>query len=144
MFIGEYTHSIDDKKRLSVPAKFRKELGKKAVVTHGLDACLTVYPWDEWKEFANSLSRLSKGKAEDRQFSRFILSGASEVEIDSVGRILIPEHLKQYARLSEKVVLAGVFDHVEIWDGDAWAAHKTQMASDAGRIAERLGENGVF
>ncbi len=144
MFIGEYTHSIDDKKRLSVPAKFRKDLGKKAVVTHGLDACLSIYPMDEWKEFADSLAGLSKGKAEDRQFSRFILSGATEVEIDSVGRILIPEHLKQSARLSEKVTLAGVYDHVEIWDGDAWTMHKAQMASDAGRIAERLGESGVF
>lgn len=144
MFIGEYTHAIDDKKRLSVPSRFRSELGKKAVVTHGLDACLAVYPMNEWKEFADSLRHLSKGKAEDRQFSRFILSGAAEVEIDSVGRILIPEHLKQSARLSEKVVLAGVYDHIEIWDGDTWAAHKAQMSSDAGRIAERLGESGVF
>jgi MraZ protein len=144
MFIGEYTHSIDDKKRLSVPSRFRKELGKKAVVTHGLDKCLAIYPMDEWKEFANSLAHLSKGKAEDRQFSRFILSGATEVDVDSVGRILIPEHLKLSAHLSEKVVLAGVYDHIELWDGDAWVMQKAQMASDASRIAERLGESGVF
>jgi len=144
MFIGEYTHTVDDKKRLSVPAKFRKELGKKAVVTHGLDACLSIYPMDEWKEFATTLSKLSKGKAEDRQFSRFILSGATEVEVDSIGRILLPDYLKHYAHLSDKVVLAGVFDHVEIWDEVAWKTHKTQMTADASRIAERLGENGVF
>lgn len=144
MFIGEYTHSIDDKKRLSVPAKFRKELGKKAVITLGLNKCLSIYPTKEWKVFAEKLSKLSMGKSEDRGFSRAMLSGAFEVEIDSIGRIVIPETQKEYANLKEKVVLTGVYDRVEAWDEEAWKAYKSQMVSEADKMAEQLGERGVF
>jgi len=144
MFIGEYTHSIDDKKRLSVPAKFRKELGKKAVITLGLNKCLSIYPTKEWKVFAEKLSKLSMGKSEDRGFSRTMLSGAFEVEIDSIGRIVIPDTQKGYANLKEKVVLTGVFDRVEVWDEEAWKTYKTQMVNEADKMAEQLGERGVF
>ena len=144
MFIGEYIHSVDDKKRLSVPAKFRKELGKKAVITLGLNKCLSVYPPKEWKQFAEKLSKLSMGKSEDRGFSRTMLSGAFEVEIDTIGRIVIPDALKEYAQLGEKVVLTGVYDRVEIWDESAWKAYKSQMVADADRMAEELGSRGVF
>jgi MraZ protein len=144
MFIGEYTHSIDDKKRLSVPAKFRKDLGKKAVITLGLNKCLSIYPTKEWKVFAEKLSKLSMGKSEDRGFSRTMLSGAFEVEIDSIGRIVIPETQKGYANLKEKVVLTGVYDRVEVWDEEAWKAYKSQMVSEADKMAEQLGERGVF
>ena len=144
MFIGEYTHTVDDKKRLSVPAKFRGELGKKAVITYGLNKCLSVYPMKEWKTFAEKLATLSMGKSEDRGFSRTMLSGAFEVEIDSIGRILIPETLKVYAALTEKVVLTGVYDRVEIWDESTWKAYKSQMVSEADKMAEQLGERGVF
>lgn len=144
MFIGEYTHSIDDKKRLSVPAKFRKELGKKAVITLGLNKCLSVYPTKEWKVFAEKLSKLSMGKSEDRGFSRTMLSGAFEVEIDSIGRIVIPDTQKGYANLKEKVVFTGVYDRVEVWDEEAWKAYKAQMVNEADTMAEQLGERGVF
>ena len=144
MFIGEYIHSVDDKKRLSVPAKFRKELGKKAVVTLGLNKCLSLYPTKEWKTFAEKLSKLSMGKSEDRGFSRTMLSGAFEVEVDSIGRILIPEALKAYAGLKEKVVLTGVFDRVELWDESAWKTYKAAMVSETDRMAEQLGERGVL
>ena len=144
MFIGEYIHSVDDKKRLSVPAKFRKELGKKGVITLGLNKCLSLYPTKEWKTFAEKLSKLSMGKSEDRGFSRTMLSGAFEVEIDTIGRILIPDALKEYAGLKEKVVLTGVYDRVELWDENAWKAYKSQMVSEADRMAEQLGERGVF
>ncbi len=144
MFIGEYIHSVDDKKRLSVPAKFRKDLGKKAVITLGLNKCLSLYPTKEWKLFAEKLSKLSMGKSEDRGFSRTMLSGAFEVEIDTIGRIVIPEVLKEYANLKEKVVLTGVYDRVEVWDEVAWKAYKKQMVSDADRMAEELGARGVF
>ncbi len=144
MFIGEYIHSVDDKKRLSVPAKFRKELGKKGVITLGLNKCLSLYPTKEWKTFAEKLSKLSMGKSEDRGFSRAMLSGAFEVEIDTIGRILIPDALKEYAGLKEKVVLTGVYDRVELWDENAWKAYKSQMVSEADRMAEQLGERGVF
>ena len=144
MFIGEYIHSVDDKKRLSVPSKFRKDLGKKAVITLGLNKCLSLYPTKEWNTFAEKLSRLSMGKSEDRGFSRAMLSGAFEVEIDSIGRILIPEALKSYASLKEKVVLTGVYDRVELWDEEAWKIYKAQMVAEADRMAEQLGERGVF
>ena len=144
MFIGEYIHSVDDKKRLSVPSKFRKDLGKKAVITLGLNKCLSLYPTKEWNTFAEKLSRLSMGKSEDRGFSRAMLSGAFEVEIDSIGRILIPEALKSYASLKEKVVLTGVYDRVELWDEEAWKTYKAQMLAEADCMAEQLGERGVF
>lgn len=144
MFIGEYIHSVDDKKRLSVPAKFRKELGKKAVVTLGLNKCLSLYPTKEWNTFAEKLSKLSMGKSEDRGFSRTMLSGAFEVEIDSIGRILIPEALKTYAGLADKVVLTGVYDRVEVWDETAWKAYKSQMVAETDRMAEQLGDRGVL
>lgn len=144
MFIGEYIHSVDDKKRLSVPAKFRKDLGKKAVITLGLNKCLAIYPTKEWNLFALKLSKLSMGKSEDRGFSRAMLSGAFEVEIDSIGRILVPDTLKAYAGLSEKVVLTGVYDRVEVWDEGAWKSYKAQMLAQTDRMAEQLGERGVF
>ena len=144
MFIGEYIHSVDDKKRLSVPAKFRKDLGKKAVITLGLNKCLSLYPTKEWNTFAEKLSKLSMGKSEDRGFSRTMLSGAFEVEIDSIGRILIPEALKSYASLKEKVVLTGVYDRVELWDEESWKIYKAQMVAGADTMAEQLGERGVF
>ena len=144
MFIGEYIHSVDDKKRLSVPSKFRKELGKKAIITLGLNKCLSIYPPKEWKIFAEKLSKLSMGKSEDRGFSRTMLSGAFEVEIDSIGRIVIPDALKGYASLKEKVVLTGAYDRVEVWDESAWKSYIAQMVSDADRMAEELGARGVF
>ena len=144
MFIGEYIHGIDDKKRLSVPVKFRKELGKKGVITLGLNKCLSFYPTKEWNAFADKLSKLSMGKSEDRGFSRAMLSGAFEVEIDSIGRILIPEVLKNYAGLKEKVVLTGVYDRIELWDESTWKTYKAQVVSEADKMAEQLGERGVF
>ncbi|MEK7118785.1 MAG: division/cell wall cluster transcriptional repressor MraZ [Patescibacteria group bacterium] len=144
MFIGEYIHGLDDKKRLSVPVRFRKELGKKAVVTLGLNKCLSLYPTKGWAQFAYKLSKLSVGKSEDRGFSRTVLSGAFEVDIDSIGRILIPDTLKDYAGLKEKAVLTGAYDRVEIWDESIWKSYKSQMVSQADRMAEQLGERGVF
>lgn len=144
MFIGEYIHSIDDKKRLSVPAKFRKELGKRAVVTLGLNRCLSLYPQKRWAMFAEKLAHLSMGKSEDRGFSRAMLSGAFEVEIDTIGRILIPDALKEFAGLKERVVLIGVYDRVELWDETMWQTYKTQMLSDTDRMAEELGSRGAI
>ena len=144
MFIGEYIHSVDDKKRLSVPSKFRKDLGKKAVITLGLNKCLSLYPTKEWNAFAEKLSKLSMGKSEDRGFSRAMHSRAFEVEIDTIGRILIPDALKDYAALKEKVVLTGVYDRVELWDEATWKAYKAEMVAGADRMAEQLGERGVF
>jgi MraZ protein len=144
MFIGEYTHSLDEKKRLSVPAKFRRELGKKAVITHGLNKCLSIYPLKQWESFAEKLAKLSMGKSEDRGFSRFMLAGAVEVEIDAIGRVVVPDFLKGYAGLGDKVVLTGVYDRVEVWEENTWKSYKKQMESEADVMAEKLGESGVF
>lgn len=144
MFIGEYIHVLDDKKRLSVPARFRALLGKKAVVTIGLNHCLALYPLKEWKRFAERIAALSMGKNEDRGFSRAMLSSAFEVDVDTIGRILIPDQLKAFAGLSDKVVLTGVYDRIELWGEEAWGAYKKDMLANADTMAEKLGERGVF
>src|SRR4051812_10807001 len=105
MLIGEYTHSVDDKNRISLPAKFRKEVGRKVVLTHGLDNCLFLYPMKEWEKISEKLANLSMGQSDTRGFNRFMLAGATEVDIDAVGRMLIPEYLREFAGLEEKVII---------------------------------------
>jgi len=144
MLIGEYTHSIDAKKRLSLPSKWRKELGKKLVVTRGLDNCLFIYPEIGWRKITEKISELPLGQADTRGFNRFFLSGAVEVEVDGVGRILVPDFLKDFARLSEKVVLAGIHNRVEIWDEKKWSEYKRKIEGQADALAEKLGEIGVL
>ena len=144
MLIGEYKHTIDDKKRVAIPSKFRKELGKNVVVTHGLDNCLWIYPEREWKVVAGKLSALSIGQADTRGFNRFMLAGAVEVEVDSLGRILIPDFLREFAKLKTAVVMAGVHNRVEIWDETKWNAYKRKVEESADRLAEKLGEIGVI
>ncbi len=142
-FIGEYTYSIDDKKRLAIPSNFRQILGKKAIVTKGLDNCLFLYPLKEWEKLADKLSKLPLAKADARGFGRLMLVGAMPVNIDNLGRILIPDFLKEFASLKKKVVVAGVYDRIEIWDDSKWKEYKTKMEAGMGDIAERLGELGV-
>lgn len=144
MLIGEYVHSIDAKKRLSFPSKWRKELGKKLVITRGLDNCLFVYPLKEWQRISQKIAELPLGQADTRGFNRFFLSGAVEVEVDSVGRILVPDFLKDFARLKSKVVLAGIHDRVEMWDEKLWRDYKRRIEGQADALAEKLGEIGVL
>jgi MraZ protein len=101
-FYGEYTYSIDEKKRLAIPPKFRKILGKKAVITKGLDQCLFLYPAKEWGILAKKLSKLPLSQSDARGFARLMLTGAMEVELDNLGRILIPDYLKEYAKLEKE------------------------------------------
>ena len=143
MFIGEYTYSIDEKKRLAIPPKFRKMLGKKAVITRGLDQCLFLYPAGEWGILAKKLSQLPLSQADARGFARLMLTGAMEVFIDNSGRILIPDYLKEYALLKKKVVIAGVYNRIEIWDSQKWKEYKKRTEKEVGDIAERLKELGV-
>ena len=144
MFIGEYRHTIDAKKRLSIPAKFRKELGKKAVLTRGLDQSLFLYPMKEWEHIAGKLSQLPAGQANTRGFVRLMLAGAEEVEFDSLGRILIPDHLKAYAGMAQSTVVTGVHNRLEIWDEHIWDTYKARVEKNADDIAEKLGEIGAF
>jgi len=142
MFIGEYRHSIDDKGRLAIPAKFRSSL-KKAVVTRGLDACLFVYPMSEWKILAEKLANLPISQANSRAFARLMLAGAMDVEIDSQGRIVLPEYLRSYAGLGKQVVLAGLYNRIELWSEAAWETYTQRAEKNSGDIAEHMLSLGI-
>lgn len=143
MFIGEYTYKLDDKKRLAVPVKFRTTLGKKAVITRGLDNCLFLYPVKEWETLAEKLSKLPMAQSDARGFIRIMLAGAMEVDLDGLGRILIPDYLKKYAGLFKNVVVAGLYNRIEVWDEKKWQLYKQKTEKEVGDIAERLKELGV-
>lgn len=144
MLIGEYIHTLDDKNRVSLPVKFRKEMGKKIVVTPGLDNCLFVFTEKEWGKIADRLSDSSLLQADNRSFSRFMFGGAVEVEVDTIGRILLPDFLKDRAGLKGKVVLIGVQRRVEIWNETAWKKYKSVVEKEADSLAEKLGGLGVL
>ena len=144
MLIGEHHHTIDDKKRISLPAKFRKELGKTVVITYGLDKCLFVYPMHQWKVVAKKLAAPSIGQVNARDFTRFMFSGAVETEVDSIGRILIPDFLKVHAGLSVNAVVNGVYSRVEIWDEVAWANYKSTVQDKADGLAQQLADIGAI
>ena len=144
MLIGEYNHTLDPKKRLSLPSKWRKELGETVVITRGLDNCLFVYPLLEWQKITEKVGQLPLGQADTRSFNRFFLSGAVEVEVDSVGRILVPDFLKDFAKLGSSVVLAGIHNRIEIWDEKRWETYKRSIEEQADALAEKLGEIGVL
>ncbi len=143
MFIGEYTYSLDDKKRLAVPVKFRNLLGKKAVITRGLDQCLFIFSAKEWESLAEKISKLPLSQSDARGFARLMLGGAMEVTIDGMGRVLIPDYLKKYASLNKKTVLVGVLNRVEVWDEDKWENYKGVTEKEGENIAERLKELGI-
>ena len=144
MFIGEYEHTLDEKKRISLPKAFRKDLGSRMVMTRGLDNCLFLFPKKGWEKVAGRLQEMSFAQADTRGFNRFFLSGAVEVEADSAGRILVPDHQKAFAQLGKNVVFAGVSDRVEIWDSERWNAYKARIESEADALAEKLGQIGAL
>lgn len=144
MLLGEFTHTLDDKKRLMLPKSFRDALGKKVVVTRGLDNCLFLYSHKEWEKVADKLRDLSFTQADTRGFNRFMFSGAAETDVDGTGRILVPDHLKKFAGLRSKVVLTGVSDRVEIWDEKRWDAYKDRIEKHGEQMAEKMGEIGVL
>ena len=143
MLIGEYKHTIDTKKRLAIPAKLRKDLGERAVITKGLENCLVIYTLDEWQKLAHKLENLPASQADARNFARIMLSGASDVELDKLGRVLIPDYLKNYASLKKNVTLLGLSNKIEIWDTDKWQEYSKRTESSAEDIAERLKEFGI-
>ena len=144
MLIGEYTHTLDTKRRLSLPSKFRKEIGKKVVITNGLESCLFVYSIKQWEKVTEKLTELSLGQANTRDFNRFLLGGAVEMDVDSIGRILIPDFLKDFANLKGKVAVIGVHDRVEIWNEKTWSGYKNRIEKQADVLAEKLGEIGAI
>lgn len=143
MFLGQYRHSVDDKGRLAIPVKFRGELESGAVVTRGLDGCLYVYTVAEWMKLAEKLAAMPMSQADTRAFTRLMLAGAMDVALDKQGRIVLPEYLREYAGLKKDVIVAGLHNHLELWDAKAWEAYRRKTEKDSGEIAERLGSLGV-
>jgi MraZ protein len=144
MLLGEHIHTLDEKKRLSLPARFRSELGKRIVLTRGLDGCLFVYSDIEWQKFSTKLTEMPLGQADSRAFNRFMLSGAIETDIDSAGRILIPDFLRDFAKLGSQVVVSGVGSRVELWNSETWKAYTGDIESKADLLAEKLGDIGMI
>ncbi len=145
MLIGEYTHTIDDKNRVSLPSKFRSLMGKKIVVTPGLDQCLFAFTTDEWQRISSKLSEnASMLSADMRSFTRYMFGGAVEAEIDSIGRILIPDFLKDRANLKSKVSIVGVQNRIEIWNDKQWCDYKRQVEKQADGLAEKLSGLGIM
>jgi MraZ protein len=143
MLIGEFRHTIDAKKRLALPAKFRKELGEMVIITRGLDNCLVVYTQEEWEIMSDKLGKLPSGQVEARGFARIMLAGAMAVELDKLGRILVPDYLKNYANLIKNVVVCGLYNRLEIWDADSWEIYRKKVEGEIGNIAEKIKELGI-
>ncbi|WP_276355936.1 division/cell wall cluster transcriptional repressor MraZ [Cohnella caldifontis] len=138
MFLGEYQHSIDDKGRIIIPAKFRDALGPDFIVTRGLDHCLFVYPRSEWNQLEQRMKSLPSMAANARAFTRLLFSGASECEWDKQGRINVPAHLREYAKLEKDCTVIGVSSRVEIWDSATWEEYSRQSQDSFNEIAEKL------
>ncbi len=143
MLLGEFKHNLDPKGRMAIPAKFRDKLTAGAIITRGIDNCLFVFANNEWEALAAKLIALPLAQANSRAFTRLMLAGASDVELDAQGRILIPDYLRKYAGLKKAVVVAGLYNRIEIWDESSWSTYKTRTESSSEAIAEQLGELGI-
>lgn len=143
MLLGEYKHNLDSKGRLAIPSKFRSKITSGAIITRGLDRCLFLFDMKEWQSLAQKLVALPLAQANSRAFVRLMLAGASDVSLDKQGRILVPDYLREYAALKRQVVIAGLYNRVEIWADDLWQQYKSKTESASDEIAERLGELGI-
>lgn len=143
MLLGEYHHNLDPKGRMAIPVKFREKLISGAIVTRGLDNCLFVFANKEWEELAQKLVALPLAQANSRAFVRLMLAGATDVALDGQGRILIPDYLRKYAGLSKEVIVAGLYNRIEIWDQETWDRYKQKTEAASEDIAEKLGELGI-
>ncbi len=143
MFLGEFEHTIDDKGRVAIPARFREELSEGLVLTRGFDHCLQVFPRPTWEALRQRISALSLGNEEARNLRRLLFSGAAEVEVDRQGRILIPQNLREYAGLSEMAVIAGLDTYFEMWSRERWQTVLDTLDSSGSAIAAQLAELGI-
>lgn len=135
MFLGEYTHTIDDKGRITIPAKFRGELATGLVVTRGFDQNLMVFPVQEWEALAERISQRPLGDEDVRAFRRRVFSGAVDLTPDRQGRIVLPQYLRDFADIDGEVVIAGVFNYIELWNTEAWQTVRASIEdnNDASR-----------
>ena len=139
MLLGEYEHTLDDKNRITLPAKFRASFAAGVVVTRGMDGCLYAYRLEDWDKLVDSrLAGLDPLSQEGRRMHRFFFSGAAEAELDKQGRVMIPAALIEHAGLGRNVVVAGVRDRLELWDGAAWRKEMKEVEGSAEDVAERL------
>lgn len=143
MFLGEFEHTIDDKGRVAIPARFREELAEGLVLTRGFDRCLQAFPRPAWQRLAERVSALSLGNEEARLLRRLLFSGAAEVEVDRQGRILIPQNLREYGALAEQVVITGMDTYFELWSSERWQGVLEKLDSAGNSIAEQLAALGI-
>lgn len=143
MVLGEYHHTVDEKGRVAIPAKFRPKVETGAIVTRGIDRCLFVFSSADWERLVEKLTALPLAQANSRAFVRLMLAGAMDVKLDVQGRILIPDYLREYAGLKKQAVVAGLYNRIEVWDATSWELYKTKTESASEEIAEKLGELGI-
>jgi MraZ protein len=143
VFLGEFSHTLDEKGRLTIPAKFRDELAGGLVITRGIDRCLSVYPRQVWDGLAEQIAKLPLTQRSARNFGRLMFSGASDFIPDRQGRVLIPQGLRDYAELDSEAIVIGLYDRLEIWNPDSWTTVKANVEEDPESIAEQLQELGI-
>jgi MraZ protein len=144
MFLGRFEHTIDDKGRLTIPAKYRASLSDGVVVTRGLDRCVYIYPQTEWEQLAERTRKLPLTKIDARSLVRFLFSGASDCIPDRQGRVPIPSYLREYADLHDRVIVAGSQNHLEVWSPESWEQENSKLEHEPGAFAEKLGDLGIL
>jgi MraZ protein len=144
MFFGRFGHTIDEKGRLTIPAKYRDTLANGVVITRGIDRCLYVYPLGEWDEISEKIKQFSMMQRDARSFVRFLFAEATDCIPDKQGRVLIPTYLREYANLGSDVIVAGSHNRLEIWDPDAYQHENSRLAQDVDSLAEQLSELGIL
>ncbi|HOK17332.1 MAG TPA: division/cell wall cluster transcriptional repressor MraZ [Candidatus Paceibacterota bacterium] len=143
MLIGEYHYNLDSKGRIAMPAKLRTLLGEEVTITRGLDSCLFIFPKKDWEEIVSKIKNLPLSQANSRAFQRLMLAGAMNVSSDNQGRIIIPDYLRKFANLKKKIVIAGVYNRLEIWDEELWEEYKKRTEKESSNIAEKLSDLGI-
>ena len=136
MFLGEFTHTIDEKGRLTIPARFRGELAAGVVVTRGMDRCLALYPMAEWNSLAKKVSELPVADRRARTLRRLVFGGAADVVPDKQGRVLIPPNLREYANLDGEVIVTGMHIYVEVWNLKAWNEESEQLEQEGEEVRQ--------
>ncbi len=143
MFLGEFFHSVDDKGRVAMPAKYRDQIEKGAILTRGNDASLTIYLINEWEKLVEKLMKLPQSKTDVRNYARLVLAGAVEIKLDKQGRINIPKYLLDFSQINKKVVFVGLYDKVEIWDEQRWMDYRQEIESQSTDVLGQLSEFGI-
>lgn len=142
MWYGEYSHRLDDKDRFILPSKFRQNLKtlkkKKLYITRGLDGCLSLYAEAAWRQLEEKLATLSFTKKQSRSFNRLLFSGATEIDVDTQGRITVPEYLKEFAQIKREIVIIGVVNRIEVWDKQLWQSFYRYNRKRFEEMAENL------